>query len=39
LTIASRRLAQCIECGTQLPREEAKASEFEAIREEVRGRE
>lgn len=39
LTIASRRLAQCIECGTQLPRKEVKASEFEAIREEVRGRE
>lgn len=39
LTIASRRLAQCIECGTQLPRKEVKASEFEAVREEVRGRE
>jgi len=32
LTIASRRLAQCIECGIQLPRKELKAPEYEAIR-------
>ncbi|MFQ5886931.1 MAG: type I DNA topoisomerase, partial [Anaerolineae bacterium] len=33
LTIASRKFARCIECGTQLPRKELKASEFEAIGE------
>jgi len=39
LTIASRKFAQCIECGTQLPRKEVKASESEAVGERVRGRE
>lgn len=33
LLTASRKMAQCIECGVKLPREELKASEFEAKRE------
>jgi len=33
LTLASRKYAQCIECGSQLPSKELKASEFETARE------
>ena len=37
LTIASRKLAQCIDCGSQVPRKELKASESE-VKAKARGR-
>lgn len=39
LTIASRKFAQCIECGAKLPRKELKASEFETAREGLKSEE